>query len=82
MEMSMKVIAYANGNPLALEIYGQELKGKMSEMDAAFVKLKKDPPHTIRDGLRSVYNSLGEEHLFGHCLFLQGRECQLCGPNA
>ncbi|KAL0647627.1 hypothetical protein Bca4012_045918 [Brassica carinata] len=60
MEMSMKVIDYANGNPLALQIYGQELKGKMSEMDAAFVKLKKDPPHTIRDGLRSVYNSLGD----------------------
>ncbi|CAF1780934.1 BnaCnng41130D [Brassica napus] len=61
--MSMKVIAYANGNPLALEIYGQELKGKMSEMDAAFVKLKKDPPHTIRDGLRSVYNSLDIESM-------------------
>ncbi|KAL0735637.1 hypothetical protein Bca4012_011847 [Brassica carinata] len=60
MEMSMKVVDYANGNPLALQIFGQELKAKMSEMDDAFVNLKQYPPQKIQDGLRSVYNSLGD----------------------
>ncbi|KAG2300257.1 hypothetical protein Bca52824_036729 [Brassica carinata] len=53
MEMSMKVVDYANGNPLALQIFGQELKAKMSEMDDAFVNLKQYPPQKIQDGLRN-----------------------------
>ncbi|KAJ0261117.1 Protein DA1-related 4 [Hirschfeldia incana] len=65
-ELSMKVIDYANGNPLALRVYGQELKGKKSEMEATFLKLKQCPPQKIQDGLRSVYSALGdnEKHIF------------------
>lgn len=65
-ELSMKVIEYANGNPLALRVYGQELKGKKSEMEAAFLKLKQCSPQKIQDGLRSVYSALSdnEKHIF------------------
>ncbi|XP_013630635.1 PREDICTED: protein DA1-related 4-like isoform X3 [Brassica oleracea var. oleracea] len=65
-ELSLKVIDYANGNPLALSIYGQELKGKKSEMEATFLELKQCPPQKIQDGLRSVYSALSdnEKHIF------------------
>ncbi|CAN6993150.1 unnamed protein product [Brassica oleracea var. botrytis] len=59
-EISRNVIEYANGNPLALRIYGQELKGKMSEMEDAFLKLKQHPPQTIQDVVKSVYSQLGD----------------------
>ncbi|KAL0672782.1 hypothetical protein Bca4012_000763 [Brassica carinata] len=66
-ELSKKVFHYANGNPLALTIYGQKLKGKKSStMEAAFLELKRCPPEKIQDGIRSVYNTLGdnEKHIF------------------
>lgn len=59
-ELSMKVINYANGNPLALSIYGQELKSRKSEMEATFLELKRCPPQKIQDALRSVYSALGD----------------------
>ena len=59
-EISRNVIEYANGNPLALRIYGQELKGKMSEMEDAFLKLKQHPPQKIQDVVKSVYSQLGD----------------------
>ncbi|XP_056847076.1 protein DA1-related 4 isoform X2 [Raphanus sativus] len=58
-ELSVKVIEYVNGNPLALSVYGQELKGKKSGMEAAFLELKKCPPQQIQDALR-VYTALGD----------------------
>ncbi|CAH8380960.1 unnamed protein product [Eruca vesicaria subsp. sativa] len=66
MELSLKVIDYVNGYPLALSIYGQELKGKRSGMEAAFLDLKKYPPQQIQDALKNVYNALGdnEKHIF------------------
>ncbi|CAA7061444.1 unnamed protein product [Microthlaspi erraticum] len=72
-EISRKVIDYANGNPLFLRIYGQELKGKMSDMEAAFLKLKQCPPQKIKDVVKSVYSTLGdnEKNIFLDiaCLF-------------
>ncbi|CAE6107290.1 unnamed protein product [Arabidopsis arenosa] len=59
-ELSKKVIDYANGNPLALSIYGQELKGKKSEMEATFLGLKKCPPQKIQDVLKKVYSALDD----------------------
>ncbi|KAF8087542.1 hypothetical protein N665_0579s0008 [Sinapis alba] len=69
LELSKKVIRYANGNPLALRIYGQELmmKGnKLSEMESGFLGLKQRPPQKIQDMLKSVYTTLGdnEKHIF------------------
>ncbi|XP_010492763.1 PREDICTED: protein DA1-related 4-like isoform X2 [Camelina sativa] len=60
MELSTKVIDYANGNPLALCIYGRELKEKKSELEAAFLKLKQFPPKKFQDRLKSVYSALGD----------------------
>lgn len=72
-EISRKVIDYANGNPLALSTYGQELKGKMSGMEDAFLKLKQHPPQQIQDVVKSVYSQLGdnEKNIFLDisCLF-------------
>ncbi|ESQ41786.1 hypothetical protein EUTSA_v10012485mg [Eutrema salsugineum] len=59
-ELAMKVIEYVNGNPLALSIYGRELTGKKSEMEAAFFELKKCPPQKIQDVLKNVYTALGD----------------------
>ncbi|EFH41558.1 predicted protein [Arabidopsis lyrata subsp. lyrata] len=61
-ELSMKVIEYANGNPLALSIYGRELKGKkhLSEMETTFLKLKGHPPFKIVDAFKSSYESLND----------------------
>ncbi|KFK26011.1 hypothetical protein AALP_AA8G191300 [Arabis alpina] len=63
-ELSVKVIDYANGNPLALRIYGRELKGKESVMEAAFLELKQCPPQNIHDRLKSVYSALGDNEKY------------------
>nr|WID60867.1 CHS3 protein [Arabidopsis thaliana] len=63
-ELSMKVIDYANGNPLALCTYGRELKGKKSKMEAAFLNLKQFPPQKIQDALKSVYSALGDNEKY------------------
>ncbi|KAG7532629.1 AAA+ ATPase domain [Arabidopsis thaliana x Arabidopsis arenosa] len=67
-ELSMKVVEYANGNPLALRIYGKELKGKKnrSEMRNAFLKLKRSPPSKIVNVVKSTYETLSnsEKNIF------------------
>ncbi|KAG7532624.1 WRKY domain [Arabidopsis thaliana x Arabidopsis arenosa] len=67
-ELSVKVINYANGNPLAISVYGRELKGKkkLSEMETAFLKLKRRPPFKIFDAFKSSYDSLcdNEKNIF------------------
>ncbi|CAH8278232.1 unnamed protein product [Arabidopsis lyrata] len=67
-ELSMKVVNYANGNPLAISVYGRELKGKkkLSEMETAFLKLKRRPPFKIFDAFKSSYDSLcdNEKNIF------------------
>ncbi|KAG7551041.1 Zinc finger LIM-type [Arabidopsis thaliana x Arabidopsis arenosa] len=59
-ELSMKVIDYVNGNPLALNIYGRELMGKKSEMETAFFELKHCPPLKIQDVLKNAYSALSD----------------------
>ncbi|CAN8300407.1 unnamed protein product [Cochlearia groenlandica] len=63
-ELSMKVVEYANGNPLALRIYGRELNGRKHEMETAFLELKRFPPQNIQDRLKSVYSALGDNEKF------------------
>ncbi|KFK31592.1 hypothetical protein AALP_AA6G132500 [Arabis alpina] len=57
-EMSRKVIEYANGNPLALDIYGRELKGKIKplEVETAFIKIKQ----LLVDAFKSSYGTLSD----------------------
>lgn len=61
-KLSMEVIEYAIGNPLALSIYGRELKGKkeLSEMQNAFLILKRRPPSEIVDVVKSSYDTLSD----------------------
>ncbi|CAH8278238.1 unnamed protein product [Arabidopsis lyrata] len=60
-ELSMKVIKYSNGNPLAISIYGKELKGKRpSEMETAFLQIKGYPPSKIVDAIKSSYGTLSD----------------------
>ncbi|CAH8366216.1 unnamed protein product, partial [Eruca vesicaria subsp. sativa] len=56
--LPMEVIKYANGNPLALNIYASELKGKkeLSGMEA----LKQHPPSEILDAFISSYDTLSD----------------------
>ncbi|KAG5390138.1 hypothetical protein IGI04_031679, partial [Brassica rapa subsp. trilocularis] len=52
MKLSMEVIDYASGNPLALSYYGKELKGKkLSEMRTTFLK------HKLHDKLKADVKS-------------------------
>ncbi|CAH8278275.1 unnamed protein product [Arabidopsis lyrata] len=61
-EVSMKVIKYANGHPLALSLYGRELKGKKRppEMETAFLQLKERPPNIFVDAIKSCYDTLND----------------------
>ncbi|KAL1218394.1 Disease resistance protein RRS1B [Cardamine amara subsp. amara] len=61
-ELTMKVIKHANGHPLALNIYGRELKHKrkLSEMETTFLKLKRRPPFEIVDAFKSSYDTLSD----------------------
>ncbi|CAA7057301.1 unnamed protein product [Microthlaspi erraticum] len=56
-KLSMKVIRYAYGNPLALTIYG---KKKLSEVQNLFLKLKGRPPSAIFDVVKSSYDTLSD----------------------
>ena len=72
MEMSMKLVDYANGNPLALSVYGEELKGKtQSEMERVVRKLKRRLPNKILNSLKSSYDALGdtEKEIFLEMVF-------------
>ncbi|CAH2046327.1 unnamed protein product, partial [Thlaspi arvense] len=59
-ETSMKVIEYANGNPLALRVYGKEMSSQKqpSQKDTLFLKLKQSPPHQIMEVVKSSYYAL------------------------
>ncbi|KAG7540173.1 Toll/interleukin-1 receptor homology (TIR) domain superfamily [Arabidopsis thaliana x Arabidopsis arenosa] len=61
LKLSMEVIDYANGNPLALSFYGRELKGKkQSEMETTFLKFKLRTPYKIHDLFKSSYETLND----------------------
>ncbi|KAH0894247.1 hypothetical protein HID58_056676 [Brassica napus] len=66
MELPMEVIDYANGNPLALSFYGEELKGKnLLE------------PNMIHDLLKSSYETLSDDEkdiFLDIACFFQGDE--------
>ncbi|CAN6866913.1 unnamed protein product [Brassica oleracea] len=61
-EVAMEVIKYANGNPLALSIYGGALKGKETpkDMETAFLELKDRPPCKLVDAIKRTYDTLND----------------------
>ncbi|KAG7532674.1 WRKY domain [Arabidopsis thaliana x Arabidopsis arenosa] len=61
-EVSMKVVKYASGHPLALSLYGRELKGKktLPEMETTFLELKEHPPTMFVDAIKSCYDTLND----------------------
>ncbi|ESQ39654.1 hypothetical protein EUTSA_v10001152mg, partial [Eutrema salsugineum] len=61
-EISMKVIEYANGNPLALRVYGKEMSSheKPIQKETLFLKLKQAPPHQIMEVVKSSYYALSD----------------------
>ncbi|KAL1216082.1 Disease resistance protein RRS1 [Cardamine amara subsp. amara] len=61
-ELSIEVIKYANGNPLALNIYGRELKHerKLSEMETTFLNFNRRPPSEIVVAIKSSYDTLSD----------------------
>uniref|UniRef100_A0A1J3FF21 Disease resistance protein RRS1 n=1 Tax=Noccaea caerulescens TaxID=107243 RepID=A0A1J3FF21_NOCCA len=72
-KLSMKVIEYANGNPLALKVFGKKSRKNPREMEMTFLKLDQSPPHEIHDAVKSTYYSLSsnEKNMFLDiaCLF-------------
>ncbi|ESQ39630.1 hypothetical protein EUTSA_v10001238mg, partial [Eutrema salsugineum] len=62
VEVSKKVVEYANGNPKALSFYGRELEGRTTpeEMEASFEKIKRCPPQEIIDVFKSSYDALSD----------------------
>ncbi|CAH8354206.1 unnamed protein product [Eruca vesicaria subsp. sativa] len=61
MELSMNLVDYSDGNPLALSVYGEKLKGKtLSEWESVVPKLKRPLPDKIFNKLKISYDSLGE----------------------
>ncbi|VVB10063.1 unnamed protein product [Arabis nemorensis] len=63
-ELSMEMIDYANGNPLALSFYGRTLKGKkLSETKTTSLKREL---HTLHDIFKSSYETLddNEKNIF------------------
>lgn len=67
LDLSMEVIDYANGNPLALRFYARELKGKnLSEMETTFLNLKLRTPHEIQNLFKISYEKLddNEKNIF------------------
>ncbi|WZZ75682.1 hypothetical protein YC2023_087052 [Brassica napus] len=72
MELSMNLVDYAEGNPLALSIFGEELKGKtLSEMESVVGKLKRPLPVKIFNTLKISYDTLGdtEKEIFLEIVF-------------
>ncbi|KAL0793465.1 hypothetical protein Bca101_064842 [Brassica carinata] len=61
-EVVMEVVKYANGNPLALSVYGGELKGKETpkDMETAFLELKERPPGKLVDAIERTYDTLND----------------------
>ncbi|KFK28601.1 hypothetical protein AALP_AA7G018700 [Arabis alpina] len=61
LRLSMDLVDYANGNPLALSIYGRELKGKApSEMESAVRKIKQHLSDEIFDTFKRSYDALSD----------------------
>ncbi|AES67842.2 disease resistance-like protein DSC1 isoform X1 [Medicago truncatula] len=80
IELSRRVIHYANGNPLALKVLGSFLYGKSKiEWESQLQKLKKMPHAKIQNVLRLSYDRLDREEknifLYIACL-LKGYEVQ------
>ncbi|CAL0324079.1 unnamed protein product [Lupinus luteus] len=78
IELSRKVIQYANGNPLALKVLGSFLYGKTKiEWESQLQKLKKMPHAKIQNVLRLTFDKLDREEknifLYVAC-FLKGYE--------
>lgn len=78
IELSRRVIQYANGNPLALKVLGSFLYGKSKiEWESQLQKLKKMPHSKIQNVLRLTYDRLDREEknifLYIACL-LKGYE--------
>lgn len=61
-ELSMKVIEYANGNPLALRLYGEEMSSQEdpNAKETLFLRLKQDPPDQIMEVVKSSYYALSD----------------------
>ncbi|KAL1195100.1 putative disease resistance protein [Cardamine amara subsp. amara] len=60
-ELYRNLVDYANGNPLALSVYGRELEGKNpSEMESAVRKLEQHFPDKIFHVLKRSYDALSE----------------------
>lgn len=62
LELSMKFVTHADGNRLALSVYGEELKGKktLSEMETAARNLELCFPDKIFDVLKRSYDTLSD----------------------
>ncbi|XP_010481629.1 PREDICTED: probable WRKY transcription factor 16 [Camelina sativa] len=58
-ELSMKVIEYANGNPLALKLYGEEMSSN-ERKETLFLKLKEAPSEQIVELVKSSYYALSD----------------------
>ncbi|KAG7560472.1 P-loop containing nucleoside triphosphate hydrolase [Arabidopsis thaliana x Arabidopsis arenosa] len=72
-KLSMKVINYANGNPLVLTFFGCMSRKNPRLREMTFLKLKKYLAHEIHDAVKSTYDSLSsnEKKIFLDiaCLF-------------
>ncbi|KAL2342408.1 hypothetical protein Fmac_003693 [Flemingia macrophylla] len=62
MDLSVKVLSYAKGIPLALKVLGSLLHGKTrEEWESQLQKLKKIPEKDILEVLKLSYDGLGED---------------------
>lgn len=62
MELSRKFVDFARGNPLALEEFGKELRGKdEAHWETRLGTLAQHSNPTIREKLRSSYDELNEQ---------------------
>ncbi|EFH41530.1 hypothetical protein ARALYDRAFT_917000 [Arabidopsis lyrata subsp. lyrata] len=59
-ELSMKLIEHANGNPLALRLYAEDMSShkKLNQKETLF--LMQAPPHQITEVVKSSYNALSD----------------------
>ncbi|ESQ45357.1 hypothetical protein EUTSA_v10010075mg [Eutrema salsugineum] len=72
-KLSMMVLDYADGNPLALKFFGRKTRKNPKETENAVVTLEQSPPDEIHDAVKSTYDSLcsNEKNIFLDiaCLF-------------